>query len=90
VINDEIVNLSVAQNLSEFFNELYEEVYLNGINKANLLIVDEIRVVTNTIRQWPQALKESFVPIVNAYVINFIGNFYHFYIMFSVVCSGVF
>ena len=75
VVDDKVVNLAVTNDLLDMFQELREEVNLHRINEAHLLVINEIRVVTNTIRQWPQALKEVLVAVVHAYIKDFVCNF---------------
>jgi hypothetical protein len=49
VVDDQIVYLSVANDLLDVFYILREEVHLYGIDEAHFLVVDEIRVIADAI-----------------------------------------
>jgi hypothetical protein len=49
VVDDQIVHLAVANDLLNVFDILCEEVNLHGIDETYFLVVDEIRVIADTI-----------------------------------------
>ena len=66
VIDDDVVNLAVANHRADVGEKLREEIYLNGIDKRHLLVVDDIRVVRNTVGQRPKSLENVFMTVVHA------------------------
>lgn len=77
VVDDEVIDFTVTNHLVNVLEELGEEIYLYSIYQRYLLIVNDIRVVAHSVRQWPEALKTMLVAVVNAYVINLVCNFCH-------------
>ena len=77
MVDDEVIDFAVANHLVNVLQELGEEIYLYCIYQRYLLIVNDILVVSHTIRQRPKALKTMLVAVVNAYVINLVCNFCH-------------
>ena len=77
VVDDEVIDFAVANHLVDILEELGEEIYLYSIYQRYLLIINDIRVVTHTIRQRPEALKTMLVAVVYAYIINFVCNLSH-------------
>ena len=82
VVDYEIVDGPVAQNLAYVLKVWHEEVHLNGVDEAHLLVVDQVRVVRNAVGQRPQALEKLLVAVVDANVIDFVSNLDHGYIWF--------
>ena len=77
VVDNQVVHLAVANDLVDVFNKLCEEVHLDSIDETHFLVVDEIRVIAHTIRQWPQTFKQRLVTIVDTNVVNVFSNFLH-------------
>ena len=77
VVDDQIVYLAVTNDLLDVFYILRKEIYLYGIDEAHFLVVNEIRVIADTIGQWPQTFEERLVTIVDAYIVDVFCNFLH-------------
>ena len=58
VVDDQIVDRTVADDLMDVLDVLGEEIHLDGIDEAHLLVVNEIRVIADAIGQGPQTLEE--------------------------------
>ena len=69
VVDDKIIDFSVANHLVNVLEELGEEINLYSIYQRYLLIVNDIRVVAHSVRQRPEALKTMLIAVVYAYVI---------------------
>ena len=82
VVDDKIIDFSVANHLVDILEELGEEINLYSIYQRYLLIVNDIRVVAHSVRQRPEALKTMLVAVVYAYVINLVCNFCHIFSLF--------
>ena len=87
VVDDKVIDFAVANHLVDVLQELGEEIHLYCINQRYLLIVNDIRVVTHSVRQRPEALKTMLIAVVNAYVINFVCNFCHIFYIFIIPSS---
>ena len=83
VVDDQIVHLSVADNLADVLQVLREEVHFHGVYQRHLLIDNEITVVTNAVGQRPKAFEERLVAVVNAHVMNIACNLH---ICFMLIC----
>ena len=57
VVDDKIVDLAIAYDLTDIFNILSKEVNLHGIYEHYLIVVDEIGIVRHSVWQWPQSFK---------------------------------
>ena len=77
VMDNEIIYLPVANYFSNVLYELHEEVYFYCVYQYNFLVVDEVRVIAYSIRQWPQAFEKLLVAVVYAYIVELICYFYH-------------
>ena len=77
VVYHQIVYLAVAYHLLDVLDIWHEEVYLDCVDEAHFLIDNEVRVVRNSVRQRPQALKELLVAVVDAYIIDVVFNLNH-------------
>jgi hypothetical protein len=77
VVDDKVVDRTIADHFLDVFNVLGKEIYLYRVNQANFLIYNEIRVVGYTVWQWPQTLEQGFVAVVDTDVINVVCNFNH-------------
>ncbi len=89
VVDDEVVDLAVADDLVDVLDELGEEVNLHCVNETYLLVVDEVRVVAHAIGQRPESFKQVLVAVVDANIIDFVCNFQHsfFSYCFYFVCK---
>ena len=87
VVDDKIIDFAVANHLVDILEELGEEINLYSIYQRYLLIVNDIRVVTHSVRQRPEALKTMLVAVVYAYVINLVYNFCHIFYIFIIPSS---
>ena len=70
VVDDDVVDRTVADDAAHVVYELREEVYFYCVYERYLLVVDDIGVVAYAERQGPETLKECFVAIVDAYWMN--------------------
>ena len=70
VVDDDIVDRTVADDAAYVVYELREEVYFYCVDECYLLVVDDICVVAHAVRQRPETFKECFVAVVNAYWMN--------------------
>ena len=77
VVDDKVVDGAVADHLMDVLEKLGEEINFNRIDEAYLLIINEIGVVGHTIGQWPEPFEESLVAVVDAHVIDVIGDCCH-------------
>lgn len=66
VVDDKIIDFSVANHLVNVLEELGEEINLYSIYQRYLLIVNDIRVVAHSVRQRPEALKTMLIAVVYA------------------------
>ena len=57
MVDYQVVYLAVAKNLLDILDIRYKEIHLYGIDEADLLVVNEIRVIRYSIRKWPQSFK---------------------------------
>jgi hypothetical protein len=53
VVDDHIVDRTFSDDFMDMFQELGEEVNLDGIYQAYLLVVNEVGVIADTIGQRP-------------------------------------
>ena len=77
VIDYEIVNLAVAYDLLDILDIRNEEIHLDSVDEANLLVINDIRVIRNSIWQRPQAFEQVLVAVIHAHIINLVCNFLH-------------
>jgi hypothetical protein len=77
MVDDEVVDGSVADDLLDVLDELGEKVDLDGVDEAHFLVDDEVGVVGYAIGQWPKSLEEVLVAVVDAHVIDIVGNGCH-------------
>ena len=66
VVDDDVVDRAVADYRAYVGEKLREEVYLNGIDERNLLVVDDVRVVRNAVGQGPKSLEDVLMTVVHA------------------------
>ena len=83
VVDDEVVDGTVADDFLDILDELCEEVHLYGVDKAYFLVDDEVGVIGYTVGQWPQAFEEVLVAVVDAHVEDVVGNGCHNVVWFS-------
>ena len=57
VVDHQIVDRTVAYHLLYILNVRHEEVHLHSVDEAHLLVVYQVRVITDAIGQGPQALE---------------------------------
>ena len=82
IIDDEKVALVDTVEV-DFFTQFLENIHeVIGDREIDYLIINDIRVVTHTIRQRPETLKTMLVAVVNTYVINLVYNFCHIFSLF--------
>ena len=77
VMDNEIIYLPVANYFSNVLYELHEEVHFYCVYQYDFLIVDEIRIVTNSMGQRPQTFEKLLIAVVYAYIVELICYFYH-------------
>ena len=70
VVDDDVVDRTVADDAAHVVYELREEVYFYCVYERYLLVIDDIGVVAYAERQGPETLKECFVAVVDAYWMN--------------------
>jgi hypothetical protein len=58
VIDDEVVDGTIADDLMDVLDELGEEVDLNSVDETYFLVVDKVGVVGHAVGQGPKALEE--------------------------------
>ena len=86
VIHHEVVDLAISDYLLDIFQILYKEIYFDGINQTHFLIINEIRIIRYTIGQRPQTLKQVLVTVIHPYIVDFVDNFFHYFIFLD--CSS--
>ena len=70
VVNHQIVDRSVAYGLAYVLEKLHEEVHFDGVDEHCLVVADKVGVVGNAVGQWPQALEELLVAVVDTHIMD--------------------
>ena len=82
VVYHHIVNRFVSYDIAYVFEKLEEEIPFDSVDKTHLLVVYDIRVVRNTVGQWPQTLEQMLVAVVYTDIKHTVCNLFHvFYIL---------
>ena len=58
VVHYEVVHLAVTDDLADVFQVLREEVHLDGIYEAHLLVGYQIRVIAHSVGQRPESFEK--------------------------------
>src|SRR5574344_2231096 len=53
VVDNQVIYLSVSDDIVNILQKLTEEIDINGINQTHFIVINKIRIVRNAIRQWP-------------------------------------
>ena len=77
VVDNDIVDRTVADDLADVFEERHEEVDLDSVDEAYFFVVDKVSVIAYAIGEGPKALEQVLVAVVDANVIDFVSNFFH-------------
>ena len=77
VVDDDVVDGTVADDLADVLEEGHEEVDLDSVDEADFLVVDEVGVIAHAVGEGPKALEERLVAVVDADVVDFAGDFFH-------------
>ena len=67
MIDDKIIDRTFSYGLMYVCKELVLKPGLNRINECNFLIYNQIRIVTNPIREGPKTLKQYLVRVIDPY-----------------------
>ena len=67
MVDDQIIDMSVTYGIMYIVYEFILKAMLHRINKSNLFICNNIRVIADTVRQLPQSLKKDLVGIIYSY-----------------------
>ena len=77
VVNNDIVDGTIADHIADVLYKLCEEIDLYGVYKTHLLVHDKIGVVRHSFGQWPQSLKEVLVAVVHTHIIDIACYLFH-------------
>ena len=84
VLDDEIVGSSAAESFFKICEPRLGEVFVNGIEHSNFLVLDEIRVVSHSVRNVILSLKEVELVVVYSYVEDIVCYIFHIMYLVSV------
>ena len=77
VVDDEIIDGAIADDFADIADIPGKEIDLHGIDETHFVVVDEVRIVRDSIRERPQSFEERLVAVVDSYIVNVIINNVH-------------
>ena len=77
VVDDEIIDGATADDFADIADISGKEIDLHGIDETHFVVVDEVRIVRDSIWERPQSFEERLVAVVDSYIVNVIINNVH-------------
>ncbi len=75
MIDDQVINRFVTQHCCHFLKKKIGIADIHRIDQCPFLVVDDISVIGDPMRQRPEIFEEMFRAVVHPHVIHIFGNF---------------